>query len=68
MEIIEGITLNDLLQRLGIHSSWLLSTLEFMIRILFIAIVAWLTYFIARKWLAKIVVKLAGRPIHVGMT
>ncbi|WP_287049025.1 mechanosensitive ion channel domain-containing protein [Culturomica sp.] len=61
MEIIEGITLNDLLQRLGIHSSWLLSTLEFMIRILFIAIVAWLTYFIARKWLAKIVVKLAGR-------
>ncbi|HBO26358.1 MAG TPA: mechanosensitive ion channel protein MscS [Culturomica sp.] len=32
-----------------------------MIRILFIAIVAWLTYFIARKWLAKIVVKLAGR-------
>lgn len=61
MEIIEGITLNDLLQRLGIHSSWLLSTLEFSIRILFIAIVAWLTYFIARKWLAKIVVKLAGR-------
>lgn len=61
MEIIEGITLNDLLQRLGIHSSWLLSTLEFTIRILFIAIVAWLTYFIARKWLAKIVVKLAGR-------
>ena len=61
MEIIEGITLNDLLQRLGIHSSWLLSTLEFLIRILFIAIVAWLTYFIARKWLAKIVVKLAGR-------
>lgn len=61
MEIIEGITLNDLLQRLGIHSSWLLSTLEFTIRILFIAIVAWFTYFIARKWLAKIVVKLAGR-------
>ena len=61
MKIIEGITLNDLLQRLGIHSSWLLSTLEFTIRILFIAIVAWLTYFIARKWLAKIVVKLAGR-------
>lgn len=61
MEIIEGISLNDLLQRLGIHSSWLLNTLEFTIRILFIAIVAWLTYFIARKWLAKIVVKLAGR-------
>lgn len=61
MEIIEGISLNDLLQQLGIHSSWLLNTLEFTIRILFIAIVAWLTYFIARKWLAKIVVKLAGR-------
>ena len=61
MEIIEGLTLIDLLQRLGIHSSWLLCTLEFSIRILFIAIVAWLTYFIARKWLAKIVVKLAGR-------
>lgn len=61
MEIIEGISLNDLLQRLGIHSSWLLNTLEFTIRILFIAIVAWLTYFIARKWLAKIVVRLAGR-------
>lgn len=61
MEIIEGISLNDLLQRLGIHSSWLLNTLEFTIRILFIAIVAWLTYFIARKWLAKIAVRLAGR-------
>ncbi len=54
-------SLNDILQYWGIHSAWLLDTLSVVVRLGIMAVVAWLTYRIAKKWLAKLVVKLAGK-------
>lgn len=55
------VRLDDILQYWGIHSSWLLDTLSVMVRLGIMAVVAWLTYWMAKKWLAKLVVKLAGK-------
>ena len=55
------VRLDDILQYWGIHSAWLLDTLSVMVRLGIMAVVAWLTYWMAKKWLAKLVVKLAGK-------
>ena len=58
---MNGLNLNDVIQYWGINSSWLQEILVGGIRILIMAVIAWVTYLIARKWLSKIVVKLAGK-------
>ncbi len=55
------VRLNDILQYWGIRSAWLLDILGVTVRLGIMAVVAWLTYWIAKKWLAKVVVKLAGK-------
>lgn len=55
------VRLDDILQYWGIHSAWLLDSLSVMVRLGIMAVVAWLTYWMAKKWLAKLVVKLAGK-------
>lgn len=55
------VRLDDILQYWGIHSAWLLDTLSVTVRLGIMALVAWLTYWMAKKWLAKLVVKLAGK-------
>lgn len=61
MQNFFGFNLNEVLQYWGIHSSWLLDVVNVGIRLCIMAIVAWMTYWIAKKWLAKLVVKLAGK-------
>lgn len=61
MEILNGITLNDMLQYVGIHSSWLSEVLLRALRLFVMGVVAWITYLAARKWLARIVTKVAGK-------
>lgn len=61
MLCLSEFNLNDILQHCGIHSSWLLDTLNVVVRFGVMVIVAWLTYWIARKWLAKLVVRLTGK-------
>lgn len=61
MLCLSEFNLNDILQHCGIHSSWLLDTLNVVVRLGVMVVVAWLTYWIARKWLAKLVVKLTGK-------
>lgn len=58
---MNGLNLNDFIQYWGINSSWLQEILVGGLRILIMAIIAWLTYLIARKWLSKVVVRLAGK-------
>lgn len=55
------VRLDDILQYWGIHSAWLLDSLSVMVRLGIMAVVAWLTYWMAKKWLAKLVAKLAGK-------
>lgn len=61
MLCLSEFNLNDILQHCGIHSSWLLDTLNVVVRLGVMVVVAWLTYWIARKWLAKLVVRLTGK-------
>lgn len=61
MLCLSEFNVNDILQHCGIHSSWLLDTLNVVVRLGVMVVVAWLTYWIARKWLAKLVVRLTGK-------
>lgn len=61
MLLLLGFDLNDVFQHWGIHSSWLLDTLNVVARVCMMAVVAWVTYWMARKWLAKVVAKVAGK-------
>lgn len=58
---MDGLNLNAILQYLGVNSSWLLDLLMTGIRILIMGLIAWCTYLIAKKWLSKVIVKLAGK-------
>lgn len=58
---MNGLNLNDVIQYWGINSSWLQEILVAGLRILIMAVIAWVTYLVARKWLSKIVVRLAGK-------
>ena len=58
---MEGLNLNNILQYLGVHSAGLLAFIEVAVRIGIVAVIAWATYLIARKWLARVVTKLADK-------
>lgn len=53
--------LNDALQYVGVHSAWLLEFLGGVFRLGIMAVVAGVTYWITRKWIAGIVVRLVGK-------
>lgn len=59
--MFEGVNLSNALQYVGVHSSWLLEILTVLFRILILGVVAWVTYLLARKWLSKMVCKIAGQ-------
>lgn len=61
MEILNGVTLKEILQYIGIHSAWVSETLQVILRLFVMGIVAWITYLIARKWLARVITKVAGK-------
>ena len=58
---MEGLNLNNILQYLGVHSAGLLAFIEVAVRIGIVAVIAWATYLIARKWLARVITKLADK-------
>lgn len=58
---MEWLNLNNILQYLGIHSSGLQEFVAAVIRIGVLGVVAWLTFLIARKWLARVVIRVAGK-------
>lgn len=55
------INLDDIFQYLGIHSTWLLEVLGNAVRWGIMAVVAWLSYYVTRKWLARLVTKVVGK-------
>lgn len=50
-----------LLKDLGIHSEYWITTIRIVAVFLISGIIGWLAYLIAKKWLAKLVMKIAGR-------
>ena len=58
---MEGLNLDNILQYWGVHSAGLLAFIEVAVRIGIVAVIAWATYLIARKWLARVVTKLADK-------
>lgn len=58
---MEGLNLDNILQYWGVHSAGLLAFIEVAVRIGIVAVIAWATYLIARKWLARVITKLADK-------
>ncbi len=58
---MKNIDLNDILQYWGITSSWLLDIMISGIRILIMILIAWLVFWIAKKWLSRIIAHVAGK-------
>lgn len=54
------VSINDILQYFGIGSDWF-ELLGAGLRFIIVGLVAGITYLIARKWLARLVVKIAGK-------
>lgn len=53
--------LKTVVEHLGIHSLWLVEFLTVVIRFFFVAVIAWITYYVTKKWLARFIVKMAGK-------
>lgn len=58
---MEDVNLNEILQHLGIRSAWVLDLFASGGRLFVIALIAWIVYWISKKWLSKVVVHLAGK-------
>lgn len=58
---MEGMNLDEILQHWGIHSVWMLDLLTSGGHLLVMGVLAWFVYWIAKKWLSKVVVHLAGK-------
>ena len=53
--------LNEILQSCGVYSEWWISICTTMIHIVMMGIISWLVYWITKKWLADVVVRLIGK-------
>jgi len=53
--------IDTFLQYLGIHSETLVNVFHFLVLLFLSGVVGWLTYIVAKRWLAKLIIKVVGR-------
>jgi len=53
--------IDTFLQYLDIHSETLVNVFHFLVLLFLSGVVGWLTYIVAKRWLAKLIIKVVGR-------
>ena len=61
LRVMGDVNMNEVLQYLGVRTAWVSDVLTSGGRLLVMGLIAWIVYRVAKKWLSKVIVHLAGK-------